>query len=136
MGTLHVVDLDADQQVEVVMVTNGGRIVVASVADGTVHWSTEIMSDVSAPAFADVTGDGKLDVIVSTRGRFAVGLSGTNGAEVWNSGEQLSGASAAHPGSRLVAVTTSQMGRLIIAGNDQISAGLRAMAVNKTKGNE
>jgi hypothetical protein len=35
----------------------------------------------------------------------------------------------------LVAVTKSQNGRLIIAGNDQTAVGLRALEVEKTRGN-
>lgn len=131
VGTLQAVDLDNDGSKEVVIVTNGGRIVSAGVDEGKIRWSTSILSDVSVPALADIDGDGKLDVVVSTRERFAIALSGANGGEIWNSGEELLGATRAVPGARLVAVTIAPDFTMIIAGSE-FSAGLRAMAIPKS----
>src|SRR5262249_34555423 len=60
-GTLAVEDLNGDGAVEVIMITERGRVVAVNAADGRILWDAGIASDGERVAFADVNGDGVLD---------------------------------------------------------------------------
>jgi outer membrane protein assembly factor BamB len=127
VGALSVQDLNGDKLPEVVMTTNAGRVIAVDVADGKVRWSTDVGA-VSAPDFADLDGDTQLDVVLSGKNSFAVGLSGLTGSVIWKSTDE---ANAIGGSSRTVAVARVNDGRLIVVGNDSAVAGVRALEVTK-----
>jgi outer membrane protein assembly factor BamB len=131
VGNLSVVDLNGDKLVDVVMTTNGGRVIAVDVADGKIRWSTEV-GQVSTPAFADLDADARLDLIVPGKTNFAIGLSGISGSVIWESGEDASFAKMTNVETRSLAVATVTDGRLIVVGTDRSAAGLRAFEVPKS----
>jgi len=133
-GTLAAGDLNGDGTVEVVMVTDRGRVVAVKAADGKTVWETAGGSDTETTAFADVNGDGLLDVLVAGGNTFALALSGRDGSIVWKDNESLSSVAnhAASPASRRVVAVPSGSGILIIAG-DPSRTGLRAIEFSKAR---
>jgi hypothetical protein len=89
VGTLSLVDLDADTFPEVVMSTSGSKVMSINVIDGKIRWSVRVDAE-STLAFADLDGDAKPDVVLPGKDNFAVGLSGLSGSVIWTSGEELS----------------------------------------------
>jgi outer membrane protein assembly factor BamB len=129
VGSLSVVDLDGDKLQEVVMTTNAGRVLAIDVGDGKIRWQMDVGA-VSLPAFADLDGDTLPDVLVPGKNSLAVGLSGSTGSLIWDSGEETTLAKS--PASaRSVAVAKVNDGRLIVVGNDRTATGLRALEVPK-----
>jgi len=129
VGSLNVVDLDGDKLQEVVITTNAGRVLAIDVADGKIRWQMDVGS-VSMPAFADLDGDTLPDVLVPGKNSLAVGLAGLTGSRIWDSGEETT-VTKSPAGTRSVAVAKVNDGRLIVVGNDQSAAGLRALEVPK-----
>lgn len=129
-GTLRAVDLDTDGKQEVVMITRLGRTVVIGAADGKIKWYAPGATDASSAAFADVNGDGALDVLVAGGASFAVGFSGRDGSLIWRADEGGTNAPAKNPdGSMrgLVATTAGDGTRAILVGSDAQRTGLRAV---------
>jgi outer membrane protein assembly factor BamB len=85
-------DLDGDGKLELVYGTmkvrgGDGRVVALEAASGKVRWTAVVPGHVqSEPALADLNGDGKLDVLVTTwRGDDRLrALDGSNGQELWH----------------------------------------------------
>ena len=133
-GTLAAGDLNGDGTVEVIMVTDRGRVVAVKAADGKILWEAAGGTDTETTAFADVNGDGLLDVLVAGGNTFALALSGRDGSIVWKDNESLSSVAnhAASPASRRVVAVPSGDGILIIAG-DPSRTGLRAIEFSKAR---
>ena len=129
VGSLNVVDLDGDKLQEVVITTNAGRVLAIDVADGKIRWQMNVGS-VSMLAFADLDGDTLPDVLLAGKNSLAVGLAGLTGSRIWDSGEETT-VTKSPAGTRSVAVAKVNDGRLIVVGNDQSAAGLRALEVPK-----
>jgi outer membrane protein assembly factor BamB len=133
-GTLAAEDLNGDGAVEVIMVTDRGRVMVVNAADGKTLWEAAGGSDSDTTAFADVNGDGVLDVLMAGSQTFALALSGRDGTIVWKDNEAPSSVAnhAGSPTSRRVAVLPSDAGILIIGG-DPSRTGLRAIEFSKAR---
>ena len=133
-GTLAAGDLNGDGTVEVIMVTDRGRVVTVKAADGKILWEAAGGADTETTAFADVNGDGLLDVLVAGGNTFALALSGRDGSIVWKDSESLSSVAnhAASPASRRLIAVPSGSGILIIAG-DPSRTGLRAIEFSKAR---
>jgi outer membrane protein assembly factor BamB len=133
-GTLAAADLNGDGTVEVIMVTDRGRVVAVKAADGKTLWEAAGGADTETTAFADVNGDGLLDVLVAGGSTFAFALSGRDGSIVWKDSESLSSVAnhAASPASRRIVTVPSGSGILIIAG-DSSRTGLRAIEFSKAR---
>jgi outer membrane protein assembly factor BamB len=131
-GTLAAEDLNGDGTVEVIMVTDRGRVVAVNAADGKTLWEAPGGNDAETAAFADLNGDGVLDVLMSGGQTFALALSGRDGSIVWKDNESLSSVAnhAATPASRRVVALPSGSGILVIAG-DSSRTGLRALEFSK-----
>lgn len=130
VGELSVVDLNGDGFAEAIMTTNTGRVICVDVNDGKINWTTDAGKGSSAPAFADLDGDAKLDVLLPAVSKFAVGVSGLNGNVIWDSGDEATLTNTQL--SRSVAVATVQDGRLMLVATDQAAAGLRAFEVQRS----
>ncbi|MGH9971763.1 MAG: PQQ-binding-like beta-propeller repeat protein [Pyrinomonadaceae bacterium] len=134
-GSLSVVDLDGDKSVDtVVMITNLGRVGAVELLDRKVRWFADGFVPGASPSFADLNGDGWLDVLVPANNNFAVGLSGIDGARIWEStaSGQSSGTIRLPAYARRLATATLSNGRIIVAGNDPSAIGLRGLELQKS----
>ncbi|HVS21074.1 MAG TPA: PQQ-binding-like beta-propeller repeat protein [Pyrinomonadaceae bacterium] len=88
-------------------------------ADGKIIWQAAAGADVGAVAFADVNGDGVLDVLMAGGETFAFALSGDDGSVVWKQDEQSAMVAnhAAAPTARSVVAVPFGSGILLIAGD-------------------
>lgn len=129
-NAMSVIDLDGDKTLEVVMSTNGGRVIAVDVADGKIRWSVNVGS-LSTPSFADLDADARLDIVLAGKDNFAIGLSGVTGARIWESGDESTASPTVNLSTRTVAVATVSDGRVMVVGNDRAVAGLRALEVPK-----
>ncbi|MFN2456428.1 MAG: hypothetical protein ABR577_19710, partial [Pyrinomonadaceae bacterium] len=82
--------------------------------------------------FADLNGDGTLDVIVAAVPSFALGLDGRNGETIWRADEQpvqkSSAASSSSAGfGRILVATPVNANAGFIIGSDPARTGLRAV---------
>lgn len=127
-GNLSAEDLNGDGTVEVIMITEHGRIVAVNAADGKTLWEAASASDAEAAAFADVNADGVLDVLIAGGQTFALALSGRDGSIVWKDNESFAAVAnhAASLTSRSVVAIPSGPGMLLVAG-DPSRTGLRAI---------
>jgi hypothetical protein len=132
-GTLAAADLDGDGSAEIVMVTKRGRVALVSTDDGTVRWFAEGGEAAASAAFADVNGDGVLDVIVPGAGNtFALAFSGRDGSLVMRVEESGKGGGP-QPGGRTrsLVVTPALGGGGWLVGGDPAGTGLRAVELPK-----
>ena len=86
-GTLAAADLDGDGSTEVIMMTDRGRVVAVSAADGKTLWEANVSNESETVAFVDVDGDRVLDVVMAGGQSFALALSGRDGSIVWKDNE-------------------------------------------------
>jgi hypothetical protein len=128
-GALSASDVDGDGAPEVVMVTKRGRVALVNTTDGNVRWSTEGVSSAEAAAFADVNGDGVLDVIVPGGDAFALGFSGRDGSLVMKVEDGRAASGAATQTRPLVAAQS--MGSMMLVGGDLARMGIRALELPK-----
>ncbi|HWW77116.1 MAG TPA: VCBS repeat-containing protein, partial [Pyrinomonadaceae bacterium] len=131
-GTLAAADVDGDGSSEIVMVTKRGRVALVSTTDGNVRWFAEGATEAATAAFADVNGDGVLDVIVPGGGTtFALAFSGRDGSLVMKVEE--GGKATAAPGGALrsLVVTPALGGGGLLVGGDPARIGLRAVELPK-----
>lgn len=128
-GALAASDVDGDGAPEVVMVTKRGRVALVNTTDGNVRWSTEGVPFAEAAAFADVNGDGVLDVIVPGGDAFALGFSGRDGSLVMKVEDGRASAQKSVETRPLVAAQS--MGSTMLVGGDLARMGIRALELPK-----
>jgi outer membrane protein assembly factor BamB len=128
-GVLSSSDVDGDGAPEVVMVTKRGRVALVNTTDGNVRWSMEGVQSAEAAAFADVNGDGVLDVIVPGGDAFALGFSGRDGSLVMKVEDGRAASNAATDTRPLVAAQS--MGSTMLVGGDLARMGIRALELPK-----
>jgi outer membrane protein assembly factor BamB len=131
-GTLAAEDLDGDGSPEVIMMTERGRVVAVSAADGKTLWQAKADTEGQSVAFADVDGDRVLDVVLAGGQGFATALSGRDGSVVWKDSESLA-LVANHSVSlepRSIVAMPFRSGTLLIAA-DSSRTGLRALEFPK-----
>jgi outer membrane protein assembly factor BamB len=127
-GTLAAQDLDGDGSPEVIMMTDRGRVVAVSAADGKTLWQATADTEGQSVAFADVDGDRVLDVVLAGGQSFATALSGRDGSVVWRDSESPA-LVANHSVSlepRSIVAMPFRSGTLLIAA-DSSRTGLRAL---------
>jgi outer membrane protein assembly factor BamB len=127
-GALAASDVDGDGAPEVVMVTKRGRVALVNTTDGNVRWSTDGVPSAEAAAFADVNGDGVLDVIVPGGDAFALGFSGRDGSLVMKVED---GRASSKPTDTRPLVAAQSMGSTMLVGGDLARMGLRALELPK-----
>jgi len=132
-GSLAAADVDGDGSPEIAMVTKRGRVALINTSDGNVRWSAEGATDAASATFADVNGDGVLDVIVAGGSDFALGFSGRDGSLVMKVEEGgRRGAAEKTDGSlRSLVVAPSLGGGGMLVGGDPARVGLRAVELPK-----
>src|SRR5947209_20459154 len=116
------------------MVTKRGRVALVNTTDGNVRWSNEGATDAASAAFADVNGDGVLDVIVAGGKDFALGFSGKDGSlvmKVEEGGSKRPAEQKAGGSLRSLVVTPSLSGGGMLVGGDPERIGLRAVELPK-----
>jgi outer membrane protein assembly factor BamB len=127
-GVLAAEDLNADGVLEVVMITERGRVISLNAADGKILWDAAIATEAETVTFADVNADGALDLLIATGQTLAIALSGRDGSVIWKDSEAV-GAVANHSSASIprasVAVPFGK-GVLFVAA-DPSHAGLRAI---------
>jgi outer membrane protein assembly factor BamB len=133
-GTLAAADVDGDGSSEIVMVTKRGRVALVSTTDGNVRWHSEGATEAASAAFADVNGDGVLDVIVPGGGTtFALAFSGRDGSLVMKveEGGKATAAQTSGGALRSLVVTPALGGGGMLVGGDPGRVGLRAVELPK-----
>jgi hypothetical protein len=132
-GTLAAADVDGDGAPEIVMLTKRGRVALVSTSDGNVRWSSEGATDAATASFADVNGDGILDVIVAGGKDFALGFSGKDGSLVMKveEGGKRPAEQSASGALRTLVVAPSLDGGGMLVGGDPAHVGLRAVELPK-----
>ncbi|MFL6334787.1 MAG: FG-GAP-like repeat-containing protein [Pyrinomonadaceae bacterium] len=131
-GSLASADVDGDGSSEIVMVTKKGRVALVSTDDGTVRWFAEGAESAASAAFADVNGDGVLDVIVpGTGSTFALGFSGRDGSLVMRVEESGKVVEQRSVRTRSLVVTPALGGGGWLVGGDPAGTGLRAVELPK-----
>ena len=81
-GALAAEDLNGDGSPEVIMMTDHGRVIAVSGADGKILWEASVGNEGQSVAFADVDGDRVIDVVLAGGQSFALALSGRDGSVV------------------------------------------------------
>lgn len=127
-GTLATADLNGDGAPEVIMMTDRGRVIAVSAADGKTLWEASVSNESEGVTFADVNGDQVLDVLVAGGQSFALALSGRDGSVVWqdNEGPPLVSNHSVSLGPRALLAMPYGAGVLLIGG-DQSRTSLRAI---------
>ncbi|HYY99527.1 MAG TPA: PQQ-binding-like beta-propeller repeat protein [Pyrinomonadaceae bacterium] len=129
-GSLSAADVDGDGAPEVVMVTKRGRVALVSTTDGNVRWYAEGATGADGAAFADVNGDGVLDVIVPGGDSFALGFSGRDGSLVMKV-EDGRAAPQKGPADTRPLVAAQSLGSTMLVGGDTARMGIRALELPK-----
>ncbi|MFL6285392.1 MAG: PQQ-binding-like beta-propeller repeat protein [Pyrinomonadaceae bacterium] len=129
-GTLSAVDVDGDGAPEVVMVTKRGRVALVNTTDGNVRWSMDGVPSAEAAAFADVNGDGVLDVIVPGGDSFALGFSGRDGSLVMKVEDGRAVSQKAGANTRPL-IAAQSLGSMMLVGGDTARMGIRALELPK-----
>jgi outer membrane protein assembly factor BamB len=129
-GTLAAMDVDGDGAPEVVMVTKRGRVALVNTTDGNVRWSMEGVPSAEAAAFADVNGDGVLDVIVPGGDSFALGFSGRDGSLVMKVEDGRAVSQKAGANTRPL-IAAQSLGSTMLVGGDTARMGIRALELPK-----
>jgi hypothetical protein len=130
-GALSATDVDGDGAPEVAMVTKRGRVALVNTTDGNVRWSMEGVPSADSAAFADVNGDGVLDVIVPGGGdSFALAFSGRDGSLVMKVDEGRSASQKTSTDTRPL-IAAQSMGATMLVGGDTARMGIRALELPK-----
>ncbi len=135
-GRLTAADLDNDGSIEIVMVTQNGRVAVISTT-GKVNWASEGASDAYMATFANLNNDGVLDVVAASGTSFALGFSGRDGTVLWRADENLKGnATAAGDGTlRTLTNALSSTGAPLLVGGDANRSAVRAVGLPTSAAN-
>jgi outer membrane protein assembly factor BamB len=130
-GMLSVADLNHDGKFEAIMLTRKGRIVVIGSDDGKIKWYSNGAMDAAAATFADLNGDGTLDVLVAGGPTFALGFSGRDGSLIWKAEEPGAASTGRAAGSLRSLVTASLAGGDVayVVGSDPAHTSLRAVGL-------
>ncbi|HMG73865.1 MAG TPA: PQQ-binding-like beta-propeller repeat protein [Pyrinomonadaceae bacterium] len=131
-GALAAADLNGDGSPEVIMMTDRGRVIAVSGADGKILWEATVGNEGQSVAFADIDGDRVLDVVLAGGQSFALALSGRDGSVVWKDNEApvvVANHSVALAPRSIVAMPYGS-GALLIAA-DPARTGLRAVEFPK-----
>lgn len=128
-GTLAAADLDSDGTPEIVLVTRQGRVAVVGTTDGKIKWYAEGAPDAGVANFADLNGDGILDVLVPAGAVFALGFSGRDGSLIWRTEDDARAAIPAPTANSMRALTIAPTsgGAGFIVGGEPSRIGLRAV---------
>jgi hypothetical protein len=132
-GTLAAADVDGDGSPEIVMLTKRGRVALVNTSDGNVRWASDGATDAATASFADLNGDGILDVIVAGGKDFALGFSGKDGSLVMKveEGGKRPAEQTASGALRTLVVAPSLNGGGMLVGGDPAHVGLRAVELPK-----
>jgi len=132
VGELVGQDLEGDGNIEVIMTTMRGHVVVVNAKDGRIAWDVAADAESSSLAFVDVNNDHVFDVFIAGSQGFAVALSGRDGSVIWRDSTFAAPiANHANVGAaRSVLAIPFGNGALIIA-SEPSRAGLRAIAFSK-----
>lgn len=135
-GSLAIADLDGDGLSEVVVLTTRRRVVVINPGSGATIWFSEIETAARAVAFADLDADGLPDLVLPGIDSFAIGLSGKDGLMIWKTHDSRETDSAMSSTSRerALAVSTLSDGRVIIAGDNPVGMGFKAVELVPVNG--
>lgn len=131
-GILTYADLDRDGLPEIAMITESGRVVIVNSTDKKIRWHAAGAKDAASAAFADIDGDGTLDVLVAAGTDFAYGLSGRDGSLIWKASEIINrtpATDAPKAARSLVAVRAANISAPFLVGSDTAHIGLRAVAL-------
>jgi outer membrane protein assembly factor BamB len=128
-GRLGAADLDRDGLLEIVAPMKSGSVVVVN-AEGHIVWTAPGAGAAYSPVFADVDGDGMLDVLVASDRTFAVGLSGRNGALVWQVDEPKEAATTSGtPELRALTLVNMSENTTLVVSGDTARTGVRAVGL-------
>jgi hypothetical protein len=129
-GSLSATDVDGDGAPEVVMLTKRGRVALVNTTDGNVRWAAEGVTSAESAAFADVNGDGVLDVIVPGGDSFALAFSGRDGSLVMKVEDGRAAAQKSSGDTRPL-VAARSLGGMVLVGGDTARMGIRALELPK-----
>jgi hypothetical protein len=128
-GRLTAADLDNDGSIEIVMVTQNGRVAVISTA-GKVNWAAEGATDAYMATFANLNNDGVLDVIAASGASFALGFSGRDGTLIWRADEnRKTNAPNGNGMLRTLTGSFSGTGAPLLVGGDANRSAVRAVGL-------
>ena len=128
-GRLAAADLNHDNVLEIVAPLKSGGIVVVN-AEGHIAWAAAGAGEAYSPVFADVDGDGVLDVLVASDRSFAVGFNGRNGALIWQVDEPKdAAATSGAPALRALTLVDAGANRTLVVSGDQGRTGVRAVGL-------
>lgn len=128
-GTLSVTDTERDGNTEVVMITGTGRAALIGVSDGRIRWFVDGASGAESAAFADLNGDGVLDVLLASSPSFASGYAGQDGTLIWRADENATATGITLTRSLVVATYGDAS---VLVGNDPAGASLRAVTLPRS----
>jgi hypothetical protein len=112
------------------MVTKRGRVALVNTTDGNVRWSMDGVPSAEAAAFADVNGDGVLDVIVPGGDSFALGFSGRDGSLVMKVEDGRAVSQKVGANTRPL-IAAQSLGSMMLVGGDTARMGIRALELPK-----
>jgi outer membrane protein assembly factor BamB len=132
-GRLTAADLNADDTIEIVMVTKNGRVAVISTA-GKINWASEGATDAYMATFAHLNTDGVLDVVVASSTSFALGFSGQDGSLIWRADEnsKTPPPQSVEADERMLRTLTgaiSSTGVPLLVGGDAARSSVRAVGL-------
>jgi len=128
-GRLTAADLDNDGTIEIVMVTQNGRVAVISTA-GKVNWAAEGATDAYMATFANLNNDGVLDVVAASGTSFALGFSGRDGTLLWRADENpKANVPTGDATLRTLTGSFSSTGVPLLVGGDANRSAVRAVGL-------
>jgi outer membrane protein assembly factor BamB len=130
-GALAAADLDGDANMEVIILTDRGRV-VASHADGKIVWQSAAIDAPESVSFADVNRDGIIDVIVTNRQTLPVALSGRDGSILWQEAEQAPVVNRPSTSGTYSLATMPMTGATLVIAPDPPFKGLRGVQLRAT----
>ncbi|HEX9919853.1 MAG TPA: PQQ-binding-like beta-propeller repeat protein, partial [Pyrinomonadaceae bacterium] len=135
-GRLTAADLDNDGMIEIVMVTQNGRVAVISTA-GKVNWAAEGATDAYMATFANLNNDGVLDVVAASSESFALGFSGRDGTVIWRADDnpKANPQGAGDGPLRTLTNSLSSTGAPLLVGGDANRSAVRAVGLPSVAGN-